>query len=143
MKTLRLSDGDLTPVGRVFAEISGTSKVTQDLRCALAEPMGTDRFHPRWGSNLDQYVSVVADPTTEFEIAAEVNRVISNYASVQRDKVEADIYSGASESRFTSDEILQRVKGVDVKAVADRISVDIQIQTASGEIVILNEDMIR
>lgn len=142
MKTMRLSNGDLTPTGRVFAEVSGTNKVAQDLRCALAEPLGNDRFHPGWGSTLGDYIATIADGDTEFEIEAEVNRVISNYAAVQRDKVEADIYSDSG-TRFTTDEILQRVAGVNATVAADRINVDIRLQTASGEVVVLNEDMIR
>lgn len=142
MKTLRLSNGDLTLTGRVFAEVSGTNKVAQDLRGALAEPVGNDRFHPGWGSTLDNFISTITDENTAFEIEAEVNRVISNYAAVQRDKVEADIYSD-SETRFTTDEILQRIGGVSATVEQDRVSVDIRLLTASGEVIALNEDMIR
>lgn len=142
MKTLALRNGDLTLTGRVFAEVSGTSKVTQDLRGALVEPLGNDRFHPGWGSTLDDFVSTIADEGTAFEVEAEVNRVISNYAAVQRDKVEADIYSD-SETRFTTDEILQRIGGVNATVEQDRVSVDIRLLTASGEVIALNEDMIR
>ena len=141
MKTLMLSNGDLTPRGRSFAEVSGTAKVQQDLRGALVEPLGTDRFHPGWGSSLGDHIATIADEQSEFEVRAEVNRVISNYASVQRDKVEADIFSGG-DTRFSTDEILSSVAGVTATAIGDRISVDIRLQTASGEVVALNEDLI-
>lgn len=142
MKTLRLSNGDLTLNGRALAEVSGTAKVRQDLRGALAEPLGNDRFHPGWGSRLDDFVAQIADQQTEFDVRGEVSRVISNYASVQRDKVEADIHSGG-ETRFSTDEILAAVQGVAVTTVGDRINVDIRLQTASGEVVVLNEDLTR
>lgn len=141
MKTLRLSGGDLVLTGRVFAEVTGTNKVTQDLRGALAEPLGNDRFHPGWGSTLDEHVASLADAETEFEVQAEVNRVISNYASVQRDKVEADIYSDSG-TRFSTDEILASIGGVNTTLTGDRINVDIRLTTASGEVVALNEDLI-
>lgn len=142
MKTLKLSNGDLTLSGRAFAEVSGTGKVAQDLRGALAEPLGNDRFHPGWGSTLGDFISTIADEETQFEVEAEVNRVISNYAAIQRDKVVADIHSGGG-SRFTTDEILQRVAGVSTTVTQDRVAIDIRLQTASGEVVALNEDMIR
>lgn len=141
MKTLRLTNGDLTLNGRAYAEVSGTAKVRQDLRGALAEPLGTDRFHPGWGSTLGDHVAAVVDPFTEFEVKAEVSRVISNYAAVQRDKVESDIYSDGA-TRFSTSEILSSVRGVDTTLVGDRLTVDIHLQTASGEIVALSKDLI-
>ena len=142
MKTLQLRNGDLVVTGRTYDEVSGGAKVTQDLRGALAEPLGNDRFHPGWGSTLDDHVARTQDENTRFEIRAEVNRVISNYASVQRDRVEADIHSGRS-SRYSASEILQSVISVDVALAEDRASVKIRLQTASGETIALTEDSIR
>jgi phage baseplate assembly protein W len=141
MKTLRLSEGDLTLRGRAFAETSGTGKVQQDLRGALAEPIGNDRFHPGWGSTLERFVAAFATEDTDFEVRAEVNRVISNYAAVQRDKIEADIYSDG-DTRFSTNEVLSAISGVTTTVRGDRISVDIQLRTASGETVALNEDLV-
>ena len=138
MKALMLRGGDFVLSGRDFAEVTGPQKVAQDLRCALAEPMATDRFHPGWGSTLDQFIASIANENTRTNVEAEINRVISNYAAVQRDKVEADIFSDA-ESRFSTDEILRQVRSVDVQIHQDSISATITIQTASGDTLVLNE----
>lgn len=138
MKTMMLRDGDLVPTRRDFVMVSGTGKVSQDLRCALLEPLGNDRFHPGWGSTLDQFIATIADEETRVEIESEINRVISNYAAVQRDKIEADI-TGDAETRFTTDEILSRVRGVRVEVGTETVKVDITLQTVSGEVVVLGE----
>lgn len=138
MKTLMLRDGDLVPTHRDYAQVTGVAKVAQDLRCALLEPLGNDRFHPGWGSTLDTFVSLVADADTQAEVQGEVNRVISNYAAIQRDKIEADINGGGS-TRFTTDEVLSRVHGVSTSISTETIRVNIGLQTLSGDIVVVDE----
>lgn len=138
MKTMLLDDGDLVPAHRDFKMVTGTGKVAQDLRVALLEPLGIDRFHPGWGSALGGFIASIASPDLQSDIEAEVNRVISNYAAIQRDKVEADI-NGDRTTRFTSDEILSRVQSVQVKTTDETVRVRIVLQTASGEVVLLSE----
>lgn len=140
MKTLLLRDGDLVPMHRDLAQIAGSGKVAQDLRGALLEPLGNDRFHPGWGSTIDDFIASIADETTRLDIEAEINRVISNYAAVQRDKIEADM-SGDSETRFTTAEVLQRIQSVSVDMEADTVKVHIRLQTVAGEIVMIDEEV--
>lgn len=141
MKTPLLKDGDLVPQRRAFVEITGTAKVQQDLRCALLEPLGNDRFHPGWGSTLETFISEIADETTRLDVRAEVNRVLTNYAAVQRDKIEADI-NGSADTRFTTSEVLDQVKGLDVTVMQDSVRVSITIQTISGETVLVSEAVV-
>ena len=138
MKTLMLRDGDLVPGHRDYVLVEGTGKVAQDLRGALLEPLGTDRFHPGWGSSLGDHIATIASEQSEMEVLAEVNRVISNYAAVQRDKIEADM-TGDAPTRFTTDEVLARIRGVNSKTTDETVQVDIQLQTVSGEVVVLAE----
>jgi phage baseplate assembly protein W len=133
-----LTDGDLVPVRRDLAMVTGTAKVQQDLRGALLEPLGNDRFHPGWGSSLDDFIAQIASESTRMEVESEVNRVISNYAAIQRDRIEADITSGG-DTRFSTNEILARVRGVDVKIMDETVRVNISLQTVAGEIVVLTE----
>lgn len=138
MRTLLLRDGDLVPSHRDFVMVTGAGKVAQDLRCALREPLGNDRFHTGWGSALDQFIASIADEDTRSEVEAEINRVISNYAAVQRDRIEADIF-GEEDSRFTTEEILSRIRGVTVQVEGDAIHADITLQTVAGEVLVLSE----
>lgn len=138
MKTLALHHGDLVVSKRDYATVTGTAKVRQDLRCALLEPMGNDRFHTGWGSLLDQAISSVVNEDTRLDIESEVNRIISNYASIQNDRIEADI-TGSNESRFTTDEVLSRIEGIKVDLDMDSIKVKITLRTASGEVLTLSE----
>lgn len=138
MKTMLLNEGDLVVSHRDYAFVTGTGKVAQDLRAAILEPLGNDRFHPGWGSTLDQFLAQIADEQTRTDIESEVNRVILNYASVQRDKIEADI-SSESDSRYSTDEILSRIEGVSATSSGDTMTVTIVLRTVSGEVVVLTE----
>lgn len=138
MKTLLLRDGDLVPARNDLVTVSGVAKLRQDLRCALLEPLGNDRFHPGWGSSLTDFVAQIANEDARIDVEAEVNRVISNYAAVQRDKIEADIV-GDTNTRFTTDEILARVRRVAVSLRDESVLIEIVLSTVSGEIVVLNE----
>jgi phage baseplate assembly protein W len=138
LKTLLLRDGDLVPARRDYATISGTPKVAQDLRCALLEPLGNDRFHGGWGSTLNEFIASIAEEETRVAVESEVNRVIANYVAVQRDKIEADI-TGEAESRFTTDEILSRIRNVSVSISTETLRVSVVLQTVSGEVLTLDE----
>lgn len=139
MKTMLLRDGDLVPSHRDLRMVTGAGKVAQDLRCALREPLGNDRFHTGWGSTLEGFLASIADEETRSEVEEEINRVISNYAAVQRDRIEADIFGEESESRFTTEEIVSRIRDVAVQVEGDTIKATITIQTVAGEVLVLSE----
>lgn len=141
MKALLLSSGDLA-VGQSgdYAVIVDAFKVKQDVRNALVEPMGNDRFHPGWGSSLLDYVGQIADDLQRVTVTGEVNRVVGNYAAVQRDRITADVLSGST-SRFTTDEILSAVTGVALIANQDRFSIKITIGTVAGTTVSVEETL--
>lgn len=140
MHTMMLKDGDFDVSGGNYAMVTGTAKVAQDLRGALLEPLGNDRFHTGWGSTLDTFIASIADENTRMDIEAEVNRVVTNYAAIQRDKIEADI-TGDTDSRFTTDEVLSRIRSITVTEAVESVTVAIALQTVSGEIVVLNEEV--
>lgn len=139
MKTMRLDDGDFV-IGSSsdYQMLVKTPKVEQDLRCALIEPLGNDRFHPGWGSSLTEFIAQPLDPALELTVTTEVNRVLGNYAAVQRDKIEADMYSNA-ETRFTTEEVLASVLGVKTTTDRDGLRIQIGVATASGDVVTVDE----
>lgn len=139
MKTMWLDDGDFV-IGSSsdYQMITNASKVKQDLRGALLEPLGNDRFHRGWGSSLSDFVSQPLTSFLRMGVLAEVNRVIGNYAAVQRDQIEADMYS-ESTSRFSTDEIISSVIGVETKQHYDSLGVTIGVSTVAGSTLSVSE----
>lgn len=131
MKTLALTHGDLVVGSTGYATLDGAAKVLQDVRCALLEPLGTDRFHPGFGSSLDQFVGQQQDSLTATTIQTEIRRVVDQYAAVQRDRLERDALSGTA-SRYATDDVLAAVTSINVKPVQDRIYVQVNLTTAAG-----------
>jgi len=134
MKTLQIKNGDLV-VGRGgHASISGVAKLRQDLAGAVMEPFGTDRFHPRWGSLLERYVGGILDETNKQRVAAEAQRVVSNYIGVQQEQMLAAQTSGRKVT-FSSAEVVEAVQSVEVRQTYDRLYVRVIVRTLSGETV--------
>lgn len=132
MKTLQLRNGDLVIGPNGHETVTGGSMVAQDLRCALGEPVGNDRFHPGYGSVLESFVGQILDPTALFMAEQEVNRVVANYAAIQSDRIQRDALS-AARSRFTTADIISSVGQVSVTSNIDAVQVEIAIKTMSGQ----------
>lgn len=132
MKTLRLQHGDLVLGSGGVETVSGPSMLVQDIRGALGEPFGIDRFHPGWGSVIDEYVGAPLDESTAFEVKQEVSRVIGNYMAVQADKIQRDTMSSGP-NRYRSSDVLARVKSIDVTTQFDQASISITVETVSRE----------
>lgn len=139
MKTMLLDDGDLViGTSSDYQMVTAEQKVKQDVRGALLEPLGNDRFHPGWGSTLFDHIG---EPLTEFNrtaVLSEVNRVVGNYAAIQRDRVEADMLSNTP-TRFSTNEIVTSVIGVRAEQVLDSMRIEIGIGTVARTSVDIDE----
>lgn len=131
MKTLELLDGDLVIGPNGHQTVTGAQMAAQDLRCALGEPLGNDRFHPGYGSTLGDSVGKVLDDSTRFEVQTEVMRVVGNYSAIQQDRITRDVLS-AARSRYTTDGVVADVGPVNVTAHDDALSVSVGIQMLDG-----------
>lgn len=136
MKALAVVGRDLVLDGGSYRFVDGASKVVQDLRLALGEPLGTDRFHPGWGSQLDQYVGLPLVESTRFAVEQEVARVAANYAAVQRDRIRRDTLAG-DKSRFKTADVLTQVDQIRVTSDADAVRVAVTVRTADGQTVVV------
>lgn len=131
MKALRLSGGDLVPGAEGFETITGASRIVQDLRVALSEPLGIDRFHTGWGSVIDDFVGQPLDSGTAFAVKQEINRVVGNYMMVQAEKAaRGSLRSGSG--RYTTDDLISHVASVDVRMVNDQLTARITLTMVSG-----------
>lgn len=136
MKTLLLDDGDLVLGSGSFETVTGPTKLRQDLSYAMREPIGTDRFHPGWGSILPSLVGEPITDTLLTRVEGEVRRVLDNYVVVQRDRMSRDRRSGQP-SRFTSGEVIDTVKAVSVRPDWDRVHVRADIRTLTADEVVV------
>jgi hypothetical protein len=136
MKTFLIQNGDLVLGPGGFTTVTGAAKVKQDLAVAVKEPLGTDRFHPRWGSLLGNFVGTVGDPFTRQQVVSEITRIIRNYVAVHGDQLRADI-TGGRRSRYSTHELVADIDGVDVRQEFDRLYVRVNIRTVGGDQVVL------
>lgn len=81
--SLAVVDGDLVQAGDQLAIVSGADKLKQDLRLWVMERAGIDRFHPTFGSSLEDSIGGVIDNNTSQEAVSELMRVLQNYAALQ------------------------------------------------------------
>lgn len=135
MKTLLIENGDFVIGPGGYAMVSGAKKVEQDLGIAVREPYGSDRFHPRWGSLLHEYVgrySVADGGGTDVLIQAEIQRVVQNYSFAQGDQLERDATMGRR-SRFGTGELVDSISSIEIRQETDRYHLRVKIKTLSGE----------
>jgi phage baseplate assembly protein W len=132
MKAMEIRGRDLVLAGGSYSLISGAPKVVQDLRCALAEPLGNDRFHPGWGSRLEEFIGLNLDQVTAFDVRQEAQRVAGNYAAVQQDRIQRDNLSGVR-SRYRTADVLVGVDQVQVSTVRDQVRLTIQLRTGDNQ----------
>lgn len=138
MKAWKMQGGDLVLGAGGFQTITGAERLVQGLRVALGEPLGVDRFHPGWGSLLDQFVGAPLDEGTVFDLEQEIHRVVGNYSAVQREKAARDALRNDGRSRYTRSDVIASVGNIEVTARNDSASVLITIVTGAGEQVTQN-----
>jgi phage baseplate assembly protein W len=129
VRTLLLREGDLVLGPTGHETVSGSRMIEQDLSCALREPLGTDRFHPGYGSHLEGMIGLNTQ-FASFAVQQEVQRVVQNYVAVQRDKIERDALRGVR-SRYRAGDVVADVVGVEITPVQDHVKVRVHLRTAA------------
>ena len=124
--SLALQNGDLVTQGSTLAIVSGTGKLKQDMSLWLTERLGVDRFHPRYGSVLPDFIGGVIDMTTQSKVQGEVDRVLGNYQTIQTASF------AANPQLFSFDELLSALNYVNVGLTYDTVSVAVGVTTGSG-----------
>jgi len=132
MKTMALVNGDLSLAGDRYAMISGIARVQQHLSLNLREPYGSDRFHERWGSVLNDTVGQVITPEIESSVRSEIIRVINNYISMQQDQLRSRSMKGLS-AVVTAEEIITDITSISVSQEQDQLIAKVGIKTASAK----------
>lgn len=127
--SLALKGGDLVQLGSVLGIVSGSDKLQQDMSLWLTERLGVDRFHPRYGSILPNFIGGVVNLSTQVAVQSEVDRVLGNYQAVQQQAFKAN------PQLFSYTELLNDLVGVDVGVNYDTVSVAISVTTGANTFV--------
>jgi len=132
MKTLELLNGDFVIGQGGFVMIEGLKKVHQDLSVLVREALGEDRFHPMWGSILQDFVGREIGIETEADVRNEINRIIQNYMIMQTRQIQVDQTMGRR-PRHKPEEIIREIRGIDIQQRNDRFNVRVKVRTSSGD----------
>jgi phage baseplate assembly protein W len=141
MRSLALIQGDLAIDGTGdYLTFSGVDRIRQDLTLALTETFGSDRFHPSWGSILDQYLGQPITPELEQAVKAEVNRVVQNYITLQQQEVLRDSQVDIA-GRFDTSDVVRNVDGIQSRILYDTIYVSATLTTLARETVTISRQV--
>lgn len=133
MRDLQLVGGDLLASGRGFATVTGADYVRQRVATALAEPYGSDPYHPSWGSALHGYLGAPQDAATPSLIASEVSRVLQQLIAAQQLMITASAMAG-TRSRLAAADTIAAVNGVNASQGVrpDAVTVAVSLTTQGG-----------
>lgn len=137
VKTLALRNGDLIISGAGHQTIEGSPKIRQELAIALSEGYGNDKYHPTWGSILDEFFGRPVNELTQSEIVAEISRVINAYIAIQQQEVLND-HMAQRASRFNTDDVVTGIVDINANLSYDTIYVTVVLATASGTNITVN-----
>jgi hypothetical protein len=141
--SLKLENGDLSISGSRIGIVTGKAKLAQDLRNWILEHMGTDDLHPGFGSLLDGGITpqgavvpgvIGTDDldVAEVEIRSEIQRIVSDYQSLQLARAKSDKLS-YGRATMTPSEVLLSLDDIAIEQNMDTLKVTISISTASDD----------
>lgn len=123
--SLALSGGDLVAQGSQLAIVSGSDFLKQSMDLWIRERYGIDRFHPTFGSTLENYIGQVVDSDTRVEIIDELTRVLHNYQAVQLQAFKD------SPQNFSASELMMSVLAINATVSYDTVSASVTV--ANGD----------
>jgi phage baseplate assembly protein W len=141
MKTLTLRDGDFVLGKGGYSMSTGTDRIRQDLTLALTEEYGSDRFHPRFGSVIKQYIGNVITPHLQAMVRAEVNRVVQNYITIQQAEVIRDSQLDVL-GRFSTADVVRSLLSIDTTTFMDRINIHLALETLARTTVKIKKQVV-
>lgn len=141
MQSLGLIQGDLAISGNGdYFTVSGVERIRQDLTLALTEELGSDRFHPGWGSIVKEYLGQPITAELQQAVRAEVNRVAQNYIVLQQQEVLRDSQYDVA-GRFDTSDVVRNVSDIQVRTLYDAIYVSATLTTLARETVTISRQV--
>lgn len=140
MRTLALVNGDLMLAQGGYLTYTGAARIKQDLTLALNEEYGSDRFHPRWGTIVMNYIGQVLTSHIQDQVKAEVVRVVKNYIAVQQTEVLRDTQVDVA-NRYTTDDVVRSIVSLSASSSIDTINVALVLETMTRETVTIKRQV--
>lgn len=137
MKSWRISNGDLVLGPHGFAEVTGTDRVLQDLRLAVLEPFGSDRFHTKWGSLLQQMIGHPITPLTGQTIQSEILRLVQNYITIQND-IQSTAIKNGNRSIFGTNDLVSSIENINIVQKQTQMIISVTLKMVSNQTLTLN-----
>jgi hypothetical protein len=131
MKDLQISGGDLILTGGDLGTVTGAAYIRQRIATALAEPYGSDPFHPTWGSVLSSWIGTPITAGTDALVSSEVGRVLAVLIAAQRAMMTTWALTGTKAQLAAADTIAS-VDAIDATADPDPEAIDVLIQLTTG-----------
>lgn len=128
--------------GSSLATVTGSNKLTQDLRCHLLEHMGTDPYNPGYGSLIDGGVNAVGQVVdspigsnnwdlVQHNLSIEIRRIIAVYQAAQVERAKTDRLR-YNKNTLTTDEMLIGVGAIEYVRNQDQLTVNITLTIGNG-----------
>jgi phage baseplate assembly protein W len=124
--SLAIANGDLVRTGNSMAIVYGSEKLKQDLCLWVTERYGIDRFHPKLGSVLPDFIGSLITDNTRSKIQSEVLRILQNYQSVQLQGLKA------APQRYSYSELLYSIDAINVAISYDTVSATVSVRNADN-----------
>lgn len=141
--SLQITHGDFTVNQSQYGTVTDAFKLTQDLRCAILEKMGTDNMHPSFGSlinggttpdgtEVSGVIGLLDWNQVTNTVNGELQRIASAYQAQQLNRAKADraTYNRVS---LSPAEVLMAISNIEFIQDQDTLQVSIEIQTAAGQ----------
>lgn len=122
--SLAIANGDLVRSGNSMAIVYGSDKLKQDLCLWVTERYGTDRFHPKLGSVLPDFIGSLITDNTRTQIESEILRILQNYQAVQLQGMKA------APQRYSYSELLYSIDAINVAISYDTVSATVSVSNA-------------
>lgn len=126
MYTIALKNGDWDFSNRHGQVITGKDKLVQCLSQWLLETRGIDRFHPTYGSDIQNMVGMQRTEPNRQAVESIIKQSAIDYMKYTERLFDQnpDLYS--------QDEVIAQVLGVDSHYVVDELYVTVTVRTLSG-----------
>lgn len=125
--SLQVANGDLVIAGDQLGIVWGAAKLQQDMTLWLAERLGVDRFHPAYGSMMQNYIGGIIGYNTQSMVYSEVMRVLDNYQKVQFQAFRQN------PANYSLSQLLYAINSVDVSLTYDSVNVQVSVANAQQQ----------
>ena len=122
--SLAIANGGRVRSGNSMAIVYGSEKLKQDLCLWVTERYGTDRFHPKLGSVLPDFIGSLITDNTRTQIQSEILRILQNYQAVQLQGMKA------APQRYSYSELLYSIDAINVAISYDTVSATVAVRNA-------------